>query len=144
MTGSLTIQQVSRHSGFSEPTLRYYEKIGLLGTVGRDSVSGHRRYGEATVARVETLACLRSSGMTVEGMRRYVELLEAGDDSADELYTLFADQAERLAGEIDRLRVRQEYLALKARMWRARADGDSATEKEVVARVTEILQGFRA
>jgi len=43
MTG-LTIQQVSRRSGLSEPTLRYYEEVGLIGPVGRDARSGHRCY----------------------------------------------------------------------------------------------------
>lgn len=71
----LTIQQMARRSGFSEPTLRYYEQIGLLGVVGRDESSGHRRYGPATVERVEALSCLRSAGMTVSGMRRYLDLL---------------------------------------------------------------------
>ncbi|MFE1961666.1 MerR family transcriptional regulator [Streptomyces sp. NPDC059479] len=69
---ALTVQEMARRSGFSEPTLRYYEKIGLLGPVARDESSGHRRYEPATVARVEALSCLRSAGMTVSGMRRYL------------------------------------------------------------------------
>ena len=28
---ALTIQDVSRRSGLSEPTLRYYEEVGLIG-----------------------------------------------------------------------------------------------------------------
>ena len=36
----LTIQDVSRRSGLSEPTLRYYEEVGLIGPVDRD-----RRHG---------------------------------------------------------------------------------------------------
>jgi len=28
---TLTIQDVSRRSGLSEPTLRYYEQVGLIG-----------------------------------------------------------------------------------------------------------------
>ena len=43
---ALTIQEVSRRSGLSEPTLRYYEEVGLVGPVGRDARSGHRRYDE--------------------------------------------------------------------------------------------------
>ncbi|MFF3254671.1 MerR family DNA-binding transcriptional regulator [Actinacidiphila glaucinigra] len=33
MTGAppVSIQEVSRRSGLSEPTLRYYDKIGLIG-----------------------------------------------------------------------------------------------------------------
>jgi MerR family transcriptional regulator, copper efflux regulator len=40
----LTIQDVSRRSGLSEPTLRYYEEVGLIGPIDRDASSGHRRY----------------------------------------------------------------------------------------------------
>jgi MerR family transcriptional regulator, copper efflux regulator len=48
MTG-LSIQDVSRRSGLSEPTLRYYEQVGLIGPVERDQSSGHRRYREDDV-----------------------------------------------------------------------------------------------
>lgn len=77
-TADLTIQEMARRSGFAESTLRYYEKIGLLGEVARDESSGHRRYGPATADRVEALSCLRSAGMTVSGMRRYLDLLARG------------------------------------------------------------------
>jgi DNA-binding transcriptional MerR regulator len=39
---ALTIQDVSRRSGLSEPTLRYYEQVGLIGPVERDESSGYR------------------------------------------------------------------------------------------------------
>ncbi|WP_097320455.1 MerR family transcriptional regulator [Paractinoplanes atraurantiacus] len=133
---------MARRSGFSEPTLRYYEKIGLLGVVERDASSGHRRYDETVVARVEALACLRSSGVTVDGMRRYVELVDKGDGAAGELRELFDEHAAHLAAEIERLRVRQEYLVLKARMWDARDQGDRRAEAETVKRVEEILRRF--
>ena len=44
---ALTIQEVSRRSGLSEPTLRYYKEVGLVGPVDRDTRSGHRRYYDA-------------------------------------------------------------------------------------------------
>jgi MerR family transcriptional regulator, copper efflux regulator len=40
---AFTIQDVSRRSGLSEPTLRYYEEVGLIGPIDRDASSGHRR-----------------------------------------------------------------------------------------------------
>ncbi|GAA0517404.1 MerR family transcriptional regulator [Paractinoplanes deccanensis] len=138
----LTIHEMSRRSGFSEATLRYYERIGLLGAVERDRANGHRRYGPATADRVEALACLRSSGMTVEGLRRYVRLLARGDEAAGDLRQLFADQAGELAAEIDRLRVRHEYLTLKAQLWDARSRRDRETEADVVARVEKTARAF--
>jgi DNA-binding transcriptional MerR regulator len=137
-----TMQEMSRRSGFSEATLRYYEKIGLLGHVERDPDSGHRRYDTGTADRVESLACLRSSGVTVEGMRLYVRLLAEGNDAAGELRELFADQAGQLAAEIDRLRVRQEYLTRKAELWQARERGDLDAENAAVQQVKEVLLRF--
>src|SRR5881397_3312544 len=90
----LTIQEMAYRSGFSESTLRYYEKIGLLGTVGRDESSGHRRFGPETAARVLALSCLRSAGMTVTGMRRYLDLRAQGDAAAAAQHELFAAQAD--------------------------------------------------
>ena len=58
MTG-LTIQEAARRSGLSEPTLRYYEEVGLIGPIARDPSSGHRRYREVEVDTPQALACLR-------------------------------------------------------------------------------------
>ncbi|MFG2304168.1 MerR family transcriptional regulator [Actinacidiphila glaucinigra] len=138
----LTIQEMARRSGFSEPTLRYYEKIGLLGAVGRDDSSGHRRYGPATAARVEALSCLRSSGVTVSGMRRYLDLLARGDSAAGDLRDLFAAQAEKLAADIEQLQLRLAYLRSKTDMWDARVRGDAHAENRAVEEITRLLEHF--
>ncbi|MGW4527320.1 MerR family DNA-binding transcriptional regulator [Amycolatopsis sp. NPDC004378] len=53
----LTILEASRRSGLSEPTLRYYEQIGLVGPVPRDPSSGHRRYDAAAMDVLDALGC---------------------------------------------------------------------------------------
>ncbi|MEU7611204.1 MerR family transcriptional regulator [Micromonospora sp. NPDC049204] len=139
----LTIQEMAQRSGFSEPTLRYYEKVGLLGVVARDDSSGHRRYDAALAERIDALACLRSSGMSVAEMRRYLTLLDEGDRAAAaEQHALFARHADRLSGEIERLRVRQAYMCGKADMWAARYRGDAAAEARAVEQVERALQDF--
>lgn len=138
----LTIQEMARRSGFTEPTLRYYEKIGLLGRVARDESSGHRRYDPATADRVEALACLRSAGMTVSGMRRYLDLLAQGDSAAAEQRDLFAAQAEKLAADIERLQLRLAYLRGKEDLWDARVRGDAAAEKRAIEDVRRVMDQF--
>jgi DNA-binding transcriptional MerR regulator len=138
----LTIQEMARRSGFSEPTLRYYERIGLLGVVAREDSSGHRRYGPAVVERVLALSCLRSSGMTVTGMRRYLDLRAQGDSAAAEQHELFAAQADRLAAEIARLQLRLAYLRGKADLWDARVRGDADAEKQAIDDVTHGMDRF--
>ncbi len=65
---ALTIQDVSRRSGLSEPTLRYYEEVGLIGPIARDPSSGHRRYREEGIDTLQALACLRAMGVGMEDM----------------------------------------------------------------------------
>ncbi|MEU6449912.1 MerR family transcriptional regulator [Streptomyces sp. NPDC046979] len=133
---------MAQRSGFSEPTLRYYEKIGLLGEVARDASSGHRRYGPATVERVEALSCLRSAGMTVSGMRRYLDLLAQGDSAAAEQRELFASQAQKLAADIEQLQLRLTYLRRKADLWDARVRGDLGAEQQAVDDVVRVMDQF--
>jgi hypothetical protein len=65
----LTIQDVSRRSGLSEPTLGYYEQVGLISPVERDPGSGHHLYREEDVDTLQALACLRAMGVSIEDMR---------------------------------------------------------------------------
>ena len=80
----LTIQDVSRRSGLSEPTLRYYEEIGLIGPIARDPSSRHRRYREEEVDTLQVLACLRAMGVGIEEMRTYQANRELGQAKAGE------------------------------------------------------------
>ena len=142
---ALTIQEVSRRSGLSEPTLRYYEKIGLIESVERDESSGHRRYGAAVVNRIEALACLRATGMSVRDMRDYLRHLDEaarGRDTAAaaaEMSALFERNVERIDAEIERLLVRRNYLRLKADIWAARRDGDQDAERRALGAVIEVM-----
>jgi DNA-binding transcriptional MerR regulator len=145
---ALTIQEVSRRSGLSEPTLRYYEKIGLIEHVGRDESSGHRRYGAALVNRIEALACLRATGMSVHDMREYLRHLDdaaggAGASAAAEMTALFERNVERLDAELERLRTRRDYLRLKAEIWAARRDCDEAAQQRALEAVVVVMDVLR-
>lgn len=76
----LSIAEAAEISGLSTHTLRYYERAGLLEPVGRNT-SGHRRYREADLERITFLARLRATGMPIREVRRYAELMQAGEDT---------------------------------------------------------------
>jgi DNA-binding transcriptional MerR regulator len=78
MTTALTISDAARASGVSAHTLRYYERAGLLDPVDR-AASGHRRYAEEDLARIQFLTKLRSTGMPIRQIREYAELMRGGD-----------------------------------------------------------------
>jgi MerR family transcriptional regulator, copper efflux regulator len=126
MTAALTIQDVSRRSGLSEPTLRYYEEIGLIGPVARDENSGHRRYRTEDLDVLQALACLRALGVGIEDMRTYQANRDHGHAAAGEQRDLLLRHAERIEAEIAAQHTRLNYLREKAALWDARARGDAA------------------
>jgi DNA-binding transcriptional MerR regulator len=83
---TLSIAEAARASGLSAHTLRYYERTGLLEPVNRNG-SGHRRYRETDLELIAFLAKLRATGMPIRTVRRYAQLMAAGE----------ATNAERLA-----------------------------------------------
>ena len=134
---ALTIQDVSRRSGLSEPTLRYYEQVGLVGPIGRDENSGHRSYRAEDLHTLESLACLRAVGMGIADMRTYQANLSRRQESAGEQRDLLLRHAERVEAEIDAQHARLGYLRAKAALWDARDRGDSAAETEAMQRVMD-------
>jgi len=138
---ALTIQQVSRRSGLSEPTLRYYEEVGLIGPVDRDEQSGHRRYRDEDLDVLQALACLRALGMGIEDMRTYqanrgrANRSQQGRAVAAEQRDLLLRHAERIEAEIAALHTRLDYLREKSALWDARAHGDAAAEAAAQQRV---------
>ncbi|GAA0594970.1 MerR family transcriptional regulator [Kribbella sandramycini] len=134
-----TIQDVSRRSGLSEPTVRYYEQVGLIGPIQRDESSGHRRYDDADLHTLESLACLRATGVGIEDMRTYQANRARGRAAAAEQRELLLRHAERIEAEIAAQHVRLEYLRQKAALWDARERGDAAAEATATERVLAVI-----
>ncbi|HEY3560509.1 MAG TPA: MerR family transcriptional regulator [Kribbella sp.] len=141
---SFTIQEVSRRSGLSEPTLRYYEEVGLVGPVGRDASSGHRRYGAADVDTLEALSCLRAAGVGIDDMRTYLANRARGREAAAEQRDLLLRHAERIEAEIAAQHARLAYLREKAALWDARDRGDEAAEAATIERLVGVIDGLGA
>jgi DNA-binding transcriptional MerR regulator len=135
---ALTIQDVSRRSGLSEPTLRYYEEIGLIGPIDRDPSSRHRRYREQDLDTLQALACLRAMGVGIEDMRTYQANRAVGHAKAGAQRDLLLRHAERLEAEIKTLRIHLDYLRAKAALWDARDRGDADAEADADLRVHEM------
>ena len=97
------IATTADHLGVSAHTLRYYERIGLV-QVERDA-SGYRRYDAAGVRRLVFLTRMRTSGMSIRDLQRYVDMVEAGRDTVPERLTLLTEHRDGLRARIDELRL---------------------------------------
>lgn len=126
-----TLQEVVVRSGLSEHTLRYYERIGLLEQVERDHSSGHRRYTAEDLQVIEVMACLRATGMSIDNMRRFIELARQGQ--AAELAELFEAHRQQLEIELARKQEHLRYLGMKVEFWKAASAGDDVKMRETRA-----------
>ena len=95
----MTITEVSRKYDITTDTLRYYERIGLIPPVPRTR-SGVRDYDETSCGGVELMKCLRSAGVQIEALIRYVELSRQGEETIGERKALLMEQREQMAARM--------------------------------------------
>ena len=91
----MTIAEVSKKYDLTPDTLRYYERIGLISNVPRNK-SGIRNYDEKSCKRIEFIKCMRNSGVEIEILIEYMNLLEEGSTTAMARKNLLEEQREKL------------------------------------------------
>ena len=61
----MTIKEVGKMFDLSNDTLRYYEKVGLIGPIKKNK-SGIRDYDEFDLKRIEFVKCMRGADLPIE------------------------------------------------------------------------------
>jgi DNA-binding transcriptional MerR regulator len=88
-----SIGEAAAKCGLSQHTLRWYERIGLVGPVAKGS-DGRRRYSDADLDWLSLITRLRETGMPVSDMQRYAELVRSGAGETERLELLKRHRAE--------------------------------------------------
>ena len=101
-----TIQEVSKKTGLTAHTLRYYEKEGLLSGVERTQ-GGFRQYTDEDLERLGLICCLKNTGMSIQEIARFVQLTHEGDHTLKERVQMLKDHREQV---IERITEMQKYL----------------------------------
>jgi DNA-binding transcriptional MerR regulator len=102
---ALTIGQAANRSGCTTPTIRYYEEIGLLPPIGRNS-NGRRAYGWPQVHRLTFIRRARDLGLSIGQVRDLLGVTD-GDTSncgdARDLIQAHVEAIRRKRAELDSL-----------------------------------------
>ncbi|WP_315070073.1 MerR family transcriptional regulator [uncultured Clostridium sp.] len=87
-----TIDQISKITNLSKPTIRYYEDIELLSNVFRDK-NNIRLFSDNNISRLKTIQCMRGNGFGIKLIRHYFD-----QDSVElkERYLMLLDQEKLL------------------------------------------------
>ena len=96
----MTIAEAAEHSGLTTHTLRYYERDGLMLAPIERSSTGHRRYSDRDLVWIELVTRLRATGMPIRDVRRYAELVRAGDGNEEERLALLRDHRRSVLAQL--------------------------------------------
>ena len=101
-----SIQDVSKKTGLSAHTLRYYEKEGLIRGVER-SQGGFRQYTDEDLEALGLICCLKNTGMSLQEISQFVQLTQQGDCTLKERVELLRQQRENVVRRMEEM---QRYL----------------------------------
>jgi DNA-binding transcriptional MerR regulator len=113
---SLTVGAAAAKVGLTAHTLRWYEQVGLVDPVARDT-AGRRRYGVDDLNRLEFLTRLRTTGMPVREMLRYVELARLGPSTTAERRAILVAHRDRVLARMAGLQRDLDVIDVKIGMY---------------------------
>jgi MerR family Zn(II)-responsive transcriptional regulator of zntA len=104
------IGELSRLTGMSNDTLRYYEKMSLLQPAERTE-AGYRLYDHSVVQRLQFIQRAKSVGFTLEGIKELLSIrLEKAAHSCHEVKTMTERKLHEVEQKIAELKRIQEAL----------------------------------
>ncbi len=112
-----SIKQAAELTGLSEDTIRYYERVGLLPYAERKA-NGHRHYTKYQIQGILFILRLKATGMTIEEMKRYLELSEQGITALPQRYSLLEAHHDHIGREIAKLQETQKIIEYKLKNFR--------------------------
>jgi len=108
----MTISEVSRKYNITADTISYYEKEGLIPAVPRDK-NGIRDFDENSCGWIEFIKCMRSAGLEIETLKRYVSLFRQGTATVRERKILLIEQREKLLKKQENIKATLDRLNYK-------------------------------
>ena len=107
-----SIQEVSRKTGLTAHTLRYYEKEGLIPGVER-SQGGFRQYTDEDLERLGLICCLKNTGMSLQEISRFMALAREGDQTLRERCELLKKHRDTVIARMEEMQRHLEKVTWK-------------------------------
>lgn len=106
----MKIAEASKRFNLTNDTLRYYEKIGLIKASRKNGI---RDYSEEEINRIEFIKCMRSAGLSIDFLVKYIKLVDIGASTIGERKKLLLEQKEILTTKIKEMQSTLERLDYK-------------------------------
>lgn len=110
------IGAVARRAEIGVETLRYYERLGLLGSPRRTE-SGYRLYTDAIFVRLDFIRKAQAMGFTLEEIARIIQESEKGRSPCAEVRRIARRKLDELDRRLKQLRQYRNELAQTLADW---------------------------
>ena len=107
-----SIGEVAEKCGVTVPTLRFYEKEGLLPAIARDAV-GRRQFSDHDLELVLQIVNLKRADASLDEIAHFLDLYTAGSATLPARAAFFAQRADALQAQVERLHITQVYVQYK-------------------------------
>ncbi len=106
---SMRISELSKLTGASIRSLRYYEAKGLIATQREEN--GYRVYNQMVVERVKTIQFYLSLGFTTEQIESFLNCVMKNQESqCDDLLPLYTEKLQEIEKQMEMLLLLQANL----------------------------------
>lgn len=107
-----TIRQVAEKMGVTVPTLRYYDKEGLLPFVDKKP-NGTRVFKDEDFQGLNIITCMKNSGMPIKDIKKFMDLCNEGDSKLQERLEIFLERKEVVQKQMEELNKVMETINYK-------------------------------
>ena len=94
-----TIGEVAKMTDFSEHTLRYYDRLGLLPFLKKDA-NGVRRFSNSDLDLLATIRFMKETGSSTKEIREVMALIMGGDQTLKQRLEYYQDYRMKMEATI--------------------------------------------
>ncbi len=116
-----TIKEAANRMGVSIPTLRYYDREGLLPFIDKKP-NGTRIFKEEDFGSLNMINCMKKSGLSIKDIRRYMILCEEGDETLQERLGIFLERKEEVIKQMEELQCIMQTIEHKINYYQTAVD----------------------
>ncbi|MBP2058450.1 DNA-binding transcriptional MerR regulator [Lactobacillus colini] len=107
-----TVKEIAKKFNLTPYTVRYYTDLGLVPTVKRDK-NNNRLFGEDSFEWFETIIHLKKCGMTINDIKKYVDLCKKGNSTLQERYNYLMKYKNYADEQLKDAKIQAEFMKNK-------------------------------
>jgi MerR family transcriptional regulator, copper efflux regulator len=108
----MLINELSKQTGVSIPTLRYYENYGLFEGLSNDAIktNNYKQYEDKLVAKIEWIKEAKKAGFTLSEIKKLLESWYNNQISTEQKVGIIKGKIDEIDEKINQLKSVKKYL----------------------------------